>query len=134
MPVELEHRRDLLVEVERVGLDDGYLLGIQLREHELVLYLLVLFLYLLVLLLNPLVLLLNPLVLLGQRDPMGLDLLPFLFGVSSDDLTARCKKDEANDNDDCDGDKHDSAAPLERLQDADVCVFGGSFDGAKSCV
>ena len=120
-PVDLEHFRNLLVEVRRVCFDNCYLFGVELRQHELVL--------------NPSVLLLDPLLLFEELElplfglfslPLSLFSLPLSLGrdFRCKELATSNRKDQGDDNNDDHGDCNSGAAIPQRLEDVDVLVLG----------
>lgn len=113
-PVDLEHCRNLLVEVRRVCFDNCYLFCVELRQHELVL--------------NPSVLFLDPLVLLEKLELplLGLFSLPLSLGrdFRCKEFATSNRKDQGDDNNDDHGDCDGGAAIPQRLEDVDIFVLG----------
>ena len=123
-PVDLEHCWDLLVEVRRVGLNDGNLLCVELGQHELVL--------------NPSVLFLDPLIFFEKLElPLfGLFSLPLSLGRDRGckERAPSNHEDQGDDNDDDHGDCDGDAAIPQRLEDVDVFVLGGFLDIVERAV
>ena len=113
-PVDLEHCRNLLVEVHRVCFDNCYLFCVELRQHELVL--------------NPSVLFLDPLVLFEELElPLfGLFSLPLSLGrdFRCKELATSNRKDQGDDNNDDHGDCNGGAAIPQRLENVGIFVLG----------